>query len=160
MKNMEKIYDVPLHDIKTIVEVQEYSFYYLLAIVFLSLLALLALIYLIYKYIQKLNAYNERKEHLKLLNSIDLTDTKNAAYAISKYGVTFANDGKRESEMYQNITSRLEQFKYKKSVEEFDEETLGYIDLYKGMIDVWRTVFWVSKCSSVYSVFYSLCKCL
>jgi len=136
MKSQEKIYDVPLHDIKTIVEVQEYSFYYLLGTVFLALLALSVLAYLLYKYIQRRNAYNERKEHLKLLNSLDLSDTKNAAYAISKYGITFANDSQRESEMYENITSRLEQFKYKKSVEKFDEETLGYIELYKGMIDV------------------------
>ncbi len=136
MNSQEKIYDVPLHDIKTIVEVQEYSFYYLLGVIALGVLVLSVLSLLIYKYIQKRNAYNERKEHLKLLNSLDLSDTKNAAYALSKYGLTFANDGVRESEMYKNITSRLEQFKYKKSVEEFDEETLGYIELYKGMIDV------------------------
>ena len=136
MKDTQKIYDVPLHDIKTIVEVQEYSFYYLLGAISLAILTLVVLVYLIYKFIQKMNAYSERKEHLKLLNSLDLTDTKNAAYAISKYGVTFANDGEREFEMYKNITSRLEQFKYKKSVEEFDKETLGYIELYKGMIDV------------------------
>ena len=136
MKDTQKIYDVPLHDIKTIVEVQEYSFYYLLGAIFLAILALSVLAYLIYKFIQIRNAYNERKEHFKLLNSLDLTDTKNAAYAISRYGITFANDGVRESEMYKNITSRLEQFKYKKSVKEFDTETLGYIELYKGMIDV------------------------
>ena len=136
MNSQEKIYDVPLHDIKTIVEVQEYSFYYLLGVIALGVLVLSVLSLLIYKYIQKRNAYNERKEHLKLLNSLNLSDTKNAAYALSKYGLTFANDGQRESEMYKNITSRLEQFKYKKSVEEFDEETLGYIELYKGMIDV------------------------
>ncbi len=136
MNSKEKIYDVPLHDIKTVVEVQEYSFYYLLGTVFLSILVLIAFGYFIYKYIQKRNAYNERKEHFKLLNSLDLSDTKNAAYAISRYGLTFANDGQRESEMYKNIISRLEQFKYKKSVEEFDRETLGYIELYKDMINV------------------------
>ena len=136
MNSKEKIYDVPLHDIKTVVEVQEYSFYYLLGTVFLSILVLTAFGYFIYKYIQKINAYNERKEHFKLLNSLDLSDTKNAAYAISRYGLTFANDGQRESEMYKNIISRLEQFKYKKSVEEFDRETLGYIELYKDMINV------------------------
>ena len=136
MKNIQKVYDVPLHDIKEIVEVQEYSFYYLLGTVFLIIVALSVLGYFLYKYIQKINAYNQRKEHFKLLNSLDLTDTKNAAYAISKYGATFANDGQRESEMYKNISSRLEQFKYKKSVEAFDEETLGYLELYKDMIDV------------------------
>lgn len=136
MKELEKTYDVPLHDIKTIVEVQEYSFYYLLGTAILSLLILSLTVYFVYKYLQKRNAYNHRKEHFKLLNSIDFNDTKNAAYAISKYGATFADDGERQSGMYQNVNARLEQYKYKKNVDSFDKETLGYVELYKGMIDV------------------------
>ena len=38
--------------------------------------------------------------------------------------------------MYKNIVDRLEVYKYKKDVEVFDKEILGYIDLYKGMLDV------------------------
>jgi len=136
MKELAKTYDVPLHDIKTIVEVPEYSFYYLLGIIVLSILVLSTILYLVLKYLQKRNAYNQRKEHFKLLNSIDLSDTKNAAYSISKYGVTFANDGERQLGMYKNISARLEQFKYKKDVDSFDKETLAYVELYKGMIDV------------------------
>jgi len=136
MKQLEKTYDIPLHDIKTIVEVQEYSMYYLLSIITLSIIVIGVLAYLLYKFIQKRNIYNQRKEHYKLLSSIDLSDTKKAAYALSLYGYTFAKDGERQTGMYQNISARLEQYKYKKDVEKFDEETLGYIELYKGMIDV------------------------
>lgn len=136
MKTPEKTYDVPLNDIKTIVEVNEYSFYYFMGLSIVTLLVFGGLLYLVYKWLQKRNAYNQRKEHLELLNSIDLNDTKNAAYSISKYGVTFANDGERQSGMYKNISARLEQFKYKKDVDSFDKETLAYVELYKGMIDV------------------------
>ena len=129
-------YDIPLHDIKNIVDVNEYSFCYLLGTITLSIFILGLISYLIYKYIQNKNAYNKRKEHFKLLNSIDFTNTKNAAYLISKYGATFANDGERQEGMYANINSRLEQFKYKKNVDSFDKETLAFVELYKGMIDV------------------------
>jgi len=132
----EKTYDIPLHDIKTIVEVQEYSLYYLLGFSVLVLILVFGLGYLIYKWYQKRNAYNQREEHFNLLNTLNLADTKQTAYAISLYGATFKDDSERHSSMYQNITSRLESYKYRKNVEIFDEETLGYIELYKGMIDV------------------------
>ncbi len=137
MKDLtKKIYDIPLHDIKDIVEVQEYSFYYFLGTLIFALVVFGALAYLLYKYIQKRNAYNQRKEHYKLLQGIDLQETKKAAYAITDYGYIFKDDGERQAGMYANIVARLEQYKYKKSVDAFDDETLGYIELYKGMIDV------------------------
>ena len=132
----KKIYDVPIHDIKGIVEVQEYSLYYLLGTLVFTLILFGAVAYLLYKYIQKRNAYNQRKEHYKLLQEINLQDTKKAAYAITHYGYIFKDDGERQAGMYANIVDRLEQYKYKKSVDAFDDETLGYIELYKGMIDV------------------------
>ena len=136
MKELAKTYDVPLHDIKNIVEVQEYSLYYLIGVVSLVLIVLIIIGYLTYKWLERRNAYNQRKEHYKLLYSIDLNDTKSAAYAISKYASTFKDDGERQAGMYENITARLEQYKYKKNVEAFDRETLGFVELYKGMIDV------------------------
>ncbi len=137
MKDLtKKIYEIPLHDIKGIVEVQEYSFYYLLGTLILILLFLGAVAYLLYKYIQKRNAYNQRKEYYKFLQKINLQETKKAAYAITHYGYIFKDDGERQAGMYANIVDRLEQYKYKKSVDAFDDETLGYIELYKGMIDV------------------------
>jgi len=129
-------YDIPIHDIKTIVEVEEYSFYYLVGFSVLGVIVLLSILYLIYMYFKNKNSYNERKEHFKLISSVDLDDTKKAAYALSLYGATFKNDGDRQKGMYENLTSRLERYKYKKSVEKFDQETLNYIELYKGMIDV------------------------
>ena len=91
---------------------------------------------MIYKYFKNKNRYNERKEHFKIINSLDLSDTKKAAYAISLYGATFKDDGDRQKGMYENLTDRLEAYKYKKQVDSFDKDTLSYIELYKGMIDV------------------------
>ncbi|QFR49083.1 hypothetical protein FJR48_04825 [Sulfurimonas lithotrophica] len=132
----QQSYDIPLHDIKTIVEVEEYSLYYLLGISAAAIVVLFGIGYLIYKYFKNKNRYNERKEHFKIINSLDLSDTKKAAYAISLYGATFKDDGDRQKGMYENLTDRLEAYKYKKQVDSFDKDTLSYIELYKGMIDV------------------------
>lgn len=129
-------YDIPLHDIKPIVEIEEYSLYYFLGTAFLISVLLLGIAYLLYKWFNRRKAFNVRKEHFKLLNSLDLRDAKHSAYAITLYGATFKDDSQRHQEMYDNLTSRLEAYKYKKSVENFDDETIGYIEVYKGMLDV------------------------
>jgi hypothetical protein len=136
MQGVKQNFDIPLHDIKPIVEIQEYSLYYLLGLSFIASVVLLAIIYLIYRYIKSKNIYNKRKEDFKIINSLDFSDTKKAAYAFTTLGLTFKDDSQRHSEMYNNIVQRLESYKYKKEVEELDKEVLGYIEVYKGMIDV------------------------
>jgi len=129
-------FDIKLHDIKPIVEVQEYSFYYFLGLSFFLLLLILGVAYLIYMWMKQRKAFNIRKEHISLLRALDLSDTKQSAYSITKYGVTFRDDSLRHQEMFENITNRLQIYKYKKEVDEFDSEMLGYIKLYEDMIDV------------------------
>lgn len=129
-------FDIPLHDIKPIVDVQEYSLYYFLSISLLVVILLAGILYLLFKWMQKRGAFNIRKEHKKLLNTLDLNDTKKSAYDITYYGATFKDDSPRHLEMYENITSRLEGYKYKKVVDNFDSETLNYMELYKEMCDV------------------------
>ena len=129
-------YDITLHDIKPIVDVEEYSFYYFLGVSALLILLICGVSYLIYVWYKKRNSFNIRKEHFKLMDSLDLSDAKHSAYAITNYGATFKDDSERHQEMYNNIINRLEKYKYKKEVDDFDSETLSYIELYKGMIDV------------------------
>ena len=132
----EKSYDIPLHDIKPIVDVQEYSFYYFLGLIGIVIVVIIGISYLIYLWYKKKTAFNLRVYHSQLLNELDLQDTKKSAYAISAYGETFKDDSPRHSEMYKNLSTRLQEYKYQKNVENFDDEILGYIELYKGMIDV------------------------
>jgi hypothetical protein len=136
MMEQEQSYDIPLHDIKPIVEVEEYSLYYFLGTAFVVALLVVLIGYLIYNYFQRRNAFDLRKEHLRLLNSLDLKNTKESAYMITTFGATFKDDSPRHKEMYEDLTERLEEYKYKKEVSEFSEEVLGYIELYKEMIDV------------------------
>ena len=128
--------DIELHDIKTIVEIQEYSFFYLLGVVSITFFVVLALAYLIIRYIKNKNTYNKRAEHFNMMFSQDLSKTKEAAYAITHFGLIFRDDSPRHFEMYENITKRLESYKYKKEVDTFDDEVKSYIEQYRGMIYV------------------------
>lgn len=133
---VEQNYDIPLHDIKPLLEIQEYSLYYLLGVSALAAFILFAIVYFIFKWFKNRNTFNIRKEHYRLLNAVDLSDAKRAAYDITFYGNSFSDDSPRHSEMYKNLVDRLESYKYKKSVDAIDGEVVGYIDLYRGMIDV------------------------
>jgi len=129
-------YDIPLHDIKPILEIQEYSLYFLVGLSLLGVFLLLGFGYLAYRWNKRRNAFNIRAEHMALINAVDLKDTKSAAYAFTFYGLTFKEDSPRHSEMYKNLIQRLDEYKYKKSVDAFDGEVLGYIELYREMLDV------------------------
>jgi hypothetical protein len=133
---MAQSYDIPLHDIKPIVEIEEYSLYYLIVLVIVAAVFIFTIAYLIYKWLKKRNRYNRRREHFKLLNSLDFGNAKESAYTITLFGATFKDDSLRHKEMYENLLGRLERYKYKKEVGTFDSETISYIELYKGMIDV------------------------
>lgn len=132
----EQSYDIPLHDIKPIVQIEEYSLYYFLGASFFAVALILGLSYLLFSWLKKRNRYNKRKEHFESFKTLDLSSTKESAYAITFYGATFKNDSLRHQESYDNLVGRLERYKYKKEVEGYDDETLGYIELYKGMVDV------------------------
>lgn len=133
---VQQNYDIPLHDIKPLLEIEEYSLYYLIGVSAIAVFILFAIIYLVLKWLKNRNAFNIRKEHFKLLNQVDLSDAKKAAYDITFYGNSFSDDSPRHSEMYKNLVDRLESYKYKKSVDKIDSEVIGYIELYRGMIDV------------------------
>jgi hypothetical protein len=135
-QDINQSFDIPLHDIKTIVEIQEYSMFYFLALIFAGIVFLSAIVYLIYKWFKARNAFNVRREHFKTIKKLNLNNTKESAYSITLLGATFKDDSPRHSQMYDNLAKRLQEYKYKKEVDKFDSEVLGYIEVYKGMIDV------------------------
>ena len=133
---MEPNYDIPLHDIKPLLEIQEYSLYYLVALGVVALIIILGTAYLLFVWIRNRNRFNIRKEHHKILDAVNFSDTKQAAYDLTFYGATFKEDTPRHTKTYDDLLDKLQNYKYKKSVESFDGETLRIIELYRGMIDV------------------------
>jgi N-acetyl-anhydromuramyl-L-alanine amidase AmpD len=132
---MDQNYDIPLHDIKPLVEIQEYSMEYLIAINVVLIIIIMAFLYILFKWFQDKKKYNERKEHFKILENLDMNDTKNTAYKLTLYGYTFKDDTPRHQKAYNELFENLQRYEYKKEVESFDSETLHFIEIYQGMID-------------------------
>jgi len=128
--------DIPLHDIKPLIEIQEYSMYYLIALGVVALVLFLALAYLAFHYLRNRNKFNIRKEHIKMLGNIVFSDAKKDAYEITLYGATFMHDSERHLKAYELLVEHLETYKYRKDVDSFDEETKREFDNFVGMLDV------------------------
>lgn len=126
---------IKLHDIQPILEVEEFSIYYFSVIVIIAILLICYLVYKIIMWIKSRNKYNKRKSDKYNLENIDLANTKEAAYAIGLYGFIFKDDSQRHNEIYTTLQEHLENYKYKKQVEHFDDKTLNYYDIYKEMCD-------------------------
>jgi len=128
--------EIPIHDIKPLLDVPEYSFYYLLVVSVLSLFLLFALSYLAYNFFKNRKKVNLRAEHLKLLEDLSFQNPKKDAYAITHYARTFKDDSPRHTKAYEALVENLETYKYKKEVLAFSEETKHFIRIYIDMLHV------------------------
>ncbi len=135
MQNLQQN-KIHLHDIKPLIEIHEYSLYYFIGVSLLVFLILLGISYLTYKWVKNKKKYNKRVEHYKLLNTIDYSNPKKAAYDLTFFGATFKDDSERHLKAYENMLEKLQEYKYKKDVEDFDADTNHFIHLFKDMIDV------------------------
>ncbi|WP_457750398.1 hypothetical protein [Sulfurimonas sp.] len=135
MQNLQQN-EIPLHDIKPLIEIQEYSLYYFIGVSLVAALILSGFLYLAYRWVKNRKKFNKRAEYFKQLNTIDYTNPKKAAYDLTYYGAIFKDDSERHLKSYENMLEKLQKYKYKKNVENFDADTLHTIDLFKGMIDV------------------------
>ena len=129
-------YDIPLHDIKPLMEVPDSSFTLFMIVLLIVVVLFFGALYLLYRFIQSQKTVNYRKIHYQALKKIDFKDPKRAAYAITEHGRIFAEDSERLNEAYANLVSRLEIYKYQKSVAKIDDESRSYYKIYLGMIDV------------------------
>jgi len=128
--------EIQIHDIKPLMEIQEYSFYYFLALLSLATVIVLGLLYLLFRWFRNRNKFNIRAEHLKLLKSVNFDSAKESAYQMTLYGAIFKEDSERHMKAYDELVALLEEYKYKKTVASFDDEVKHKYEIYLGLIDV------------------------
>jgi len=129
-------YDIPLHDIKPLMEVTDYSLTFLGIVSGMAVLLLSGALYLAYRFVRNRQRVNLRKVHYEALEKVDFADPKKAAYAVTLHGRVFAEDSEPLREAYNNLVERLERYKYKKRVEPIDDDSRSYYKIYLEMIDV------------------------
>lgn len=124
-----------IHDIKPIVQIPDYSIYLYYSLIFLSFLLTCVVLYFIYKFFQPKTKSQEMIWYDKLSN-LDLNNTKQAAYDISKYGLLLAHD-KRQIDLIEDLNNELSVYKYKKEIEQnFTENIKIKFNIFLETIDV------------------------
>lgn len=109
-----------LRDIKTIVDVSDYSLWVLVAVV---LMFTIILSYIIFKFLTRRKKRVKptlKQTALKKLKNINFTDEKSAIYTFSENFALFLDED-NEAE-FSELQNRLVEYKYKKSVESLPED--------------------------------------
>jgi len=127
--------ELTLHDIKPLMEVPNTSLYFFTGVVALGVLFAGVGGYVLWRIIRRRRKRNLRSDHYARLKGVDFSDPKAAAYAITRYGHLFAQDGTRYAEAYASLVGKLAPYKYRKTVEPIDADVMAYYEIYLGMID-------------------------
>lgn len=123
--------DLKIHDIKALVEVPDYSLYIFIFILLTFVILLIFFIYFFYKKFKN-KKKNQQKNYIQKIKNIDLSQSKMAAYEITKY-IDLINKNEQQAVLAKELIQELTQYKYKKEVEAFTQTT---ILTYKKFTDV------------------------
>lgn len=123
-----------LKDIRALQEVPDISFYLFVIMIVFAVLILAGIATMIYRHFSSKKKDLTRKEVLKRLENIDLEDSKDAAYKITKYARYLATD-KRSQKIFTQLESKLSRYKYIQNPPPFDDDTIGQYNLFLEVVD-------------------------
>ncbi len=121
-----------IHDIKSLVEIPDFSLYVFAILCFLLLCIVASLIFLIYKTINN-KKKNCKKEYYQILKNMDFSNPKEASYKISKYLRLL---DQKETSLIMALIKDLDEYKYKKNVKQIDKNILNKFEIIMETIDV------------------------
>jgi hypothetical protein len=105
-----------INDIKTIVEIPDYSIYFYYGLIILGICITVAGLYFLYNYFVS-KKHSKEKEYFSILKNLDLNHQKKSAYTISKYGRLLVKE-ERQQRLFEELHHSLEAFKYKKTIDQ------------------------------------------
>lgn len=126
---MEKLDDI--RSIRPIFEWGDYLWYLAALLGGVALLTILAVI--LYRLFFAKNAVDLRAEYIKELEAVDLAESKEAAYSITRL-VHLIAASEQEQKMADKLTAKLERYKYAKSVPPLDEDARAHYNIFLGMV--------------------------
>jgi len=130
----EKNLTAQLRDIKPLLEIPDSSYYiYWGLIIFVSLMVL-SIVFFAAKKFWENRKINLAKGYVEALKNIDWKESKKSAYDATYYARLLATD-ERKKELFSQLEPMLEKYKYKKTVNEIDEETQKQFNLYVQVAD-------------------------
>jgi hypothetical protein len=123
-----------LRDIKPLLEIPDSSYYIYWGLIIFATLLIAAILFFVLKKLWENRKVNLAKGYLASLKKIDWKDTKRSAYEATHYARLLATDERRK-ELFSQLEPLLEQYKYKKEVDEVDQETRNRFNLYVQVAD-------------------------
>ena len=123
-----------LRDIKPLLEIPDSSYYVYWGLILFASLLLVGILFFVAKKFWDNRKVNLAKGYLAAIKEIDWNDTKKSAYQATHYARLLATDERRK-ELFSQLEPMLEQYKYKKEVEELDQDTQNKFNLYVQVAD-------------------------
>jgi hypothetical protein len=123
-----------LRDIKPLLEIPDSSYYIYWGLIIFAALLIVGILFFVLKKLWENRKVNLAKGYLASLKKIDWKDTKKSAYEATHYARLLATDERRK-ELFSQLEPLLEQYKYKKEVDEVDQETRNKFNLYVQVAD-------------------------
>ena len=123
-----------LKDIKPLLDIPDNSFYLYWGLIIAAALLLLAILFFAGKKFWENRKINLAKGYVEKLKAIDWKEPKKSAYDATYYARLLATD-ERKKELFSQLEPLLEQFKYKKEVEDVDHDTINRFNLYVQVAD-------------------------
>jgi hypothetical protein len=126
--------NMTLRDIKPLLEIPDISYYIYYGLISLGVaIVFVVLFFAIRIYLQR-RRENLAKGYLASLKAIDWSNPKESAYKATHYARLLATD-ERRVELFEQLNPLLERYKYKKEVDEIDDETIRYYNLFVQVAD-------------------------
>ena len=123
-----------LNDIKRLLEIPDSSYYIYWGLIIFTSILILSILFFILKKLWDNRKVNLAKGYLESMKKIDWKDTKKSAYEATHYARLLATDERRQI-LFSQLEPMLEQYKYKKEVNEVDQETRNKFNLYVQVAD-------------------------
>jgi len=123
-----------LRDIKPLLEIPDSSYYIYWGLIDFAIFLVVAIVFFVAKKLWDNRKINLAKGYLEALKKIDWQDTKKSAYEATQYARLLATDERRK-ELFSQLEPLLEQYKYKKEVNEVDQDTQNKFNLYVQVAD-------------------------
>lgn len=123
-----------LKDIKPLLEIPDSSYYIYWGLIAFVVLLVLGVLFFVLKKLWDNRKINLEKGYLEAIKKIDWADTKKSAYEATHYARLLASDERRK-ELFSQLEPMLEQYKYKKEVNEIDTDTRNKFNLYVQVAD-------------------------
>jgi len=131
---MENNITAQLRDIKPLLEIPDSSYYIYWGLIGFGILLVLGILFFVVKKLLENRKTNLAKGYLEALKKIDWKDTKKSAYEATHYARLLATDDRRK-ELFSQLEPMLEKYKYKKEVDEVDNDTHNQFNLYVQVAD-------------------------